>query len=100
MSGVLCDKKVPERLKSKIYRTVVRPFALYGAECAGTASPMVWTRAKEATRSSDKNDSGFKAQVKRLRGSQETSGGILSRRASLKSGLRKKMPRLEESGEG
>ncbi|KAK6764712.1 hypothetical protein RB195_024877 [Necator americanus] len=29
-TGVLCDKKVPVRLKSKIYRTVVRPVALYG----------------------------------------------------------------------
>ncbi|PIO72190.1 hypothetical protein TELCIR_05892 [Teladorsagia circumcincta] len=33
MTGVLCDKKIPERLKSKIYRTVVRPVAIYGAEC-------------------------------------------------------------------
>ncbi|VDO80412.1 unnamed protein product [Heligmosomoides polygyrus] len=27
------DKKIPERLKSKIYRAVVRPVAMYGAEC-------------------------------------------------------------------
>ncbi|PIO64310.1 hypothetical protein TELCIR_14067 [Teladorsagia circumcincta] len=33
MTGVLCDKTIPERLKSKIYRTVIRPVALYGAEC-------------------------------------------------------------------
>ncbi|PIO55818.1 hypothetical protein TELCIR_22792, partial [Teladorsagia circumcincta] len=33
MSGVLCDKNIPERLKSKIYRTVIRPLAIYGAEC-------------------------------------------------------------------
>ena len=33
MTGVLCDKTIPEHLKSKIYRTVVRPVALYGAEC-------------------------------------------------------------------
>ncbi|PIO70999.1 hypothetical protein TELCIR_07122 [Teladorsagia circumcincta] len=33
MTGVLCDKKIPERLKSKIYRTVVRTVAIYGAEC-------------------------------------------------------------------
>ncbi|EYC43535.1 hypothetical protein Y032_0490g2378 [Ancylostoma ceylanicum] len=32
-AGVMCDKKVPLKLKSKIYRTVVRPVALYGAEC-------------------------------------------------------------------
>ncbi|WKX93032.1 hypothetical protein Q1695_010786 [Nippostrongylus brasiliensis] len=27
-TGVLCDRKIPERLRSKIYRTVVRPVAL------------------------------------------------------------------------
>ncbi|KAK6748887.1 hypothetical protein RB195_001482 [Necator americanus] len=32
-TGVLYDKKVPVRLKSKIYRTVERPVALYGCEC-------------------------------------------------------------------
>ncbi|VDO89286.1 unnamed protein product [Heligmosomoides polygyrus] len=33
LTGVLCDRKIPERLKSKIYRTVVRPVAIYSAEC-------------------------------------------------------------------
>ncbi|KAM3283029.1 hypothetical protein P3S67_026674 [Capsicum chacoense] len=32
-SGVLCDKKVPPKLKGKFYRVVVRPAMLYGAEC-------------------------------------------------------------------
>ena len=31
-SGVLCDKKMPTKLKSRIYRTVVRPVALYGSQ--------------------------------------------------------------------
>ncbi|XP_070057152.1 uncharacterized protein [Nicotiana tomentosiformis] len=30
--GVLCDKKVPPKLKGKFYRMVVRPTMLYGAE--------------------------------------------------------------------
>ncbi|KAG2638086.1 hypothetical protein PVAP13_2NG570220 [Panicum virgatum] len=32
-SGVLCDKKVPQKLKGKFYRTAIRPAILYGAEC-------------------------------------------------------------------
>ncbi|VDO98026.1 unnamed protein product [Heligmosomoides polygyrus] len=33
LTGVLCDKTIPEYLKSKVYRAVVRPVATYGAEC-------------------------------------------------------------------
>ena len=33
VTGILCDRKMPLHLKSKIYRTVVRPVALYGSEC-------------------------------------------------------------------
>jgi Reverse transcriptase (RNA-dependent DNA polymerase) len=32
-SGVLCDKKVPNKLKGKFYRTAIRPAMMYGAEC-------------------------------------------------------------------
>uniref|UniRef100_A0A1U7W568 Uncharacterized protein LOC104225110 n=1 Tax=Nicotiana sylvestris TaxID=4096 RepID=A0A1U7W568_NICSY len=32
-SGVLCDKNVPLKLKGKLYKVVVRPTMLYGAEC-------------------------------------------------------------------
>ncbi|XP_070042863.1 uncharacterized protein [Nicotiana tomentosiformis] len=31
-SGVLCDKNMPQRLKVKFYRVIVRPTMLYGAE--------------------------------------------------------------------
>ena len=31
-TGVLCDKKVPKKLKVLIYKTVIRPVMLYGAE--------------------------------------------------------------------
>ncbi|XP_065652832.1 uncharacterized protein LOC136080147 [Hydra vulgaris] len=32
VSGVICDRRVSTRMKSKIYRTVVRPAMLYGLE--------------------------------------------------------------------
>jgi len=32
-SGVLCDRRIPIRLKVKFYKTVVRPALMYGSEC-------------------------------------------------------------------
>jgi hypothetical protein len=32
-SGVLCDPRVPLKLKEKFYRTAIRSVMLYGAEC-------------------------------------------------------------------
>nr|QQJ42582.1 chitinase 6-2 [Sogatella furcifera] len=32
MTGILCDRKINEKLKGKIYKTVVRPALMYGAE--------------------------------------------------------------------
>ena len=33
LTGVLCDKKVPIKLKYKVYKTVIKPTMTYGAEC-------------------------------------------------------------------
>jgi hypothetical protein len=35
-SGILRDKRVPQKLKGKFYRTVIGPAMLYGAECWST----------------------------------------------------------------
>jgi hypothetical protein len=35
-SGVLCDKRVPPKLKGKFYRIAIRPAMLYGVECWST----------------------------------------------------------------
>jgi hypothetical protein len=32
-AGVLCDPRVPHKLKDKFFRTAIRPAMLYGAEC-------------------------------------------------------------------
>ena len=41
-SAVLCDRRMPVKLKRKVYKTVVRPALLYGAETWAT------TRGQEA----------------------------------------------------
>ncbi|GLS47117.1 hypothetical protein GCM10007884_51210 [Methylobacterium brachythecii] len=35
-SSVLCDRRIPLRLKGKFYRTAIRPAILYGSECWAT----------------------------------------------------------------
>lgn len=33
LTGVMCDRKIKVRHKSQVYRSVIRPVALYGTEC-------------------------------------------------------------------
>jgi hypothetical protein len=33
VSDVICDKKVPNKLKGQLYRTTIRPAMMYDAEC-------------------------------------------------------------------
>ena len=47
-SGVLCDKKIPLKLMGRVYRSVVRPTLLYGAECWPTKrSHLQWMKVAE-----------------------------------------------------
>ena len=39
LSGVICDKKVPVKLKNKLYKTVIRPTLIYGSECWALHKP-------------------------------------------------------------
>jgi hypothetical protein len=39
-SDVLCDPRVPLKLKGKFYKTAIRPTMLYGAECWPTKRRM------------------------------------------------------------
>ena len=41
MSGVLCDKKIPPKVKGKIYKMVVQPAMLYAMETVPVTSSQV-----------------------------------------------------------
>jgi len=38
VTGVLCDRRMPTHLKSKVYRSIVRPVAQYGSQCKTTTA--------------------------------------------------------------
>ena len=48
LSGVISDKKMPRKLKIKLYMTVIRPVLLYVAEC--------WTVRKKEEQILEKTD--------------------------------------------
>ncbi len=33
VSGVMCDKKMPVKLKDKVFKTIIRAAMTYGSEC-------------------------------------------------------------------
>ncbi|KAF3675712.1 Cytochrome c [Capsicum annuum] len=47
--GVLCDKKVPPKLKGKFYRVSVQPAVLYGAECWPVKSEIIQEKVRVAS---------------------------------------------------
>ena len=36
MSGVICDRRIPARVKEKVYKVAVRPATMYGLGDGGT----------------------------------------------------------------
>ena len=44
MSGVMCDRRVPARVKGKVYKVAVRPAMLYGLETVALTKDMrrIW----------------------------------------------------------
>lgn len=36
LTGVMCDRKMPLKVKGHLYKTAIRPAVLYGSECWAT----------------------------------------------------------------
>ncbi|KAE8722892.1 Proton gradient regulation 7 isoform 2 [Hibiscus syriacus] len=66
VTGILCDKNVPLKLKGKFYRMTIRPVLLYGSECwaikkdhnDNKTSAAVWIRMLGNQEGSCKEDGG------------------------------------------
>ena len=56
LSGVISDKKMPRKLKIKLYMTVIRPVFLYGAEC--------WTVRKKEKQILEKTERKMLRRIK------------------------------------
>ena len=41
VSGVICDRRLPARVKGKVYNSVVRPVIMYGLETVAVAKKQV-----------------------------------------------------------
>ncbi len=56
LAGVIGDKKLPRRLKTKLYTTIIRPVLLYGAES--------WTMGKKEKRILEATDMRMLRRIK------------------------------------
>lgn len=58
ISGVIQDKRVPRKLKVKLYKTVIRPVLLYGAE--------IWTLKKKYKQLLETTEMRMLRRIKRV----------------------------------
>ena len=56
LSGIISDKKMPRKLKIKLYMSVIRPVLLYGAEC--------WTVRKNEEQIPEKTEMSILRRIK------------------------------------
>ncbi|VDP51499.1 unnamed protein product [Heligmosomoides polygyrus] len=73
LTGVLCDKKIPERLKSKIYRAVVGPVAF--TERSAGSSLKKWKEEWLCPRCTAERGAGEEQEESRLRGVDTATNG-------------------------
>ena len=64
MSGVICDKRVPARVKGKVYMVAVRPALLYGWDAV--REDMAWAQVRRRMQKLGPNGDGTSMAISSL----------------------------------